>query len=482
MTGFLFFGKHKGPQSRKRLARFAGTWYDDDPKTLDAQLDTFLTNARNQTSDRPYEPAFGGNTDCCGPVLSIISPHAGYMFSGQTAAFAYAKAREHRIDRVFLLGPSHYVGFEGVALPEEDIFATPLGDLPIDRAAVEELRDFPLFKFFPDVHRKEHSLELQLPLIRKTFGEVKLVPMVVGALEDEAEMRLVGQALRRFIGDRDLVVVSSDFCHVGPRYQYQPFSKDIRNNVFKLDNEAFQHMRRKDLGSFISFKERTGATICGFYPCCVLLSMLPNEVEGTVLKYATSQDSIAEDDENSVSYMAVAFSTPRSSDLWQTGGEEEAESKAELNESDRNFLLSVARRTVETYVKERRFIELPESLIKERPIFGEPRGTFVTLFKRKEPVASPVVRAAEEEHLMRELRGCIGHIWPVRTLLGAVVENAIGACSRDYRFHPVGIDELAHLQIEISVLTPLRRVDSYNEIVLGRHGIVMYRNGYQAVF
>jgi AmmeMemoRadiSam system protein A len=95
----------------------------------------------------------------------------------------------------------------------------------------------------------------------------------------------------------------------------------------------------------------------------------------------------------------------------------------------------------------------------------------VTLFKKN---------ALAEEG--RELRGCIGHIWPVRSLVDAVVENATGAAMRDYRFLPVTSDELGDLQIEISVLSPLKRIDSYDEIVIGRDGVVLYGSGSQAVF
>ncbi len=95
----------------------------------------------------------------------------------------------------------------------------------------------------PEVHKKEHSLELQLPLIYKTFGTVELVPVVIGQLEDEIEVRLLGGVLKRFLREGDVVVVSSDFCHVGPRYQYQPFKDNIKGNVFVLDKEAYTYYK-----------------------------------------------------------------------------------------------------------------------------------------------------------------------------------------------------------------------------------------------
>ncbi len=481
MSGFRFFSKKKTAGSKVREARYAGTWYEGDKLKLNQQLEEYMQAASGALCRRTahaqfQEPAELNQLTEDRDLLALVSPHAGYMFSGQTAAYAFARAQQkenqakQKAKRVILLGPSHYVGFEGVALSDASIFQTPLGDLPVDQKTVEALADFPLFQYMPDVHKKEHSLELQLPFIYKTFGPVDLVPIVIGQLEDEMETRLVGGILKRFLRDGDIVVVSSDFCHVGPRYQFQPFKKDIKENVFLLDKEAFTYINSLDLEGFFKFRERTGATICGFYPLCVLLSILPDDAGGSVLNYATSQDSLVEDDDNSVSYMAIGMGAPPDhADHWRQDAEA-TDKQPLLSEEEKKALLVVARQTVAAAATK---TAQPKTaaLKKTYPGLACPRGVFVTLFKKN--------MSAEQG---RELRGCIGHIWPVRALADAVSENAVGAAMRDYRFLPVTEDELDSLQIEISVLTPLKRIESYDEIVIGRDGIVLYSNRSQAVF
>lgn len=478
MSGFRFFGKKKSTPAKTREAKFAGSWYEADSGKLNDQLDEFLQIAKGKLSRKTADSQFQDNLldqfPVGGNLLCAVSPHAGFMFSGQTAAFSFAMAakeienRKTKVNRVFLLGPSHYVGFEGAALSEDMHFQTPLGDLPVDRQAVEELVDFPLFRYMTDAHRKEHSLEMQLPLIYKVFGAIKIVPIIIGTLENEMEVRLVAGEIRRFLRDDDIVIVSTDFCHVGPRYQYQPFKSDIRNKVYEMDKEAFIHLNARSLEDLMAFKARTGATICGFSPLCVMLALLPNNAGASVLNYASSQDSIVEDDENSVSYMSIACGVPRETEkLWGSDASTLPDSQP-LTEEDRANLLTMARAAITSACENKSVLTPIEEFKTRKSILAEPRGVFVTLFKRN-PSG-------------RELRGCIGHIWPVRPLAEAVVENAVGAAMRDYRFAPMEKNELESLQIEISVLTPLRRVASYNEIVIGRDGIVFYKNNSQAVF
>ena len=454
--------------SQKRQAAFAGTWYESDPKKLRPQLVSYLSKAKETLQSKPIEPGFSSNFEPCAPILAIVSPHAGYMFSGQTAAFAYEQAKQQKPKRIFLLGPSHYVGFDGAVLPTETIFATPLGDLVVDKDVVEELSDFPLFRQSSQVHRSEHSLEMQLPFIREAFGDVKIVPIIVGTLADEMDVQLMGQILRRYLRPDDLIVVSSDFTHFGPRYDYQPFHSDLKNNVRKLDAEAFEHLSKRDLRGFLEFKKRTNDTICGFYPCAVLASMLPDDSFGSLLRYGTSQDAIVEDDRNSVSYLALAFSNAAKQG-WHDSDENGSESS--LSDSDKETLLKAARLTLEQSVRNGQRPAENESQFAVSDFLKKHSGAFVTLYK---------IDPLEPNH--KELRGCIGYIWPVKPLIQTIIDNTIGAASRDYRFQPVMQSELQDIEIDINVLTAPRRVGSYRDIVVGRDGVVMYKDGKQSVF
>lgn len=437
--------------------QYAGTWYEDDPKKLSTQLQAYLHKAESDMQSSASGSA--GNS-----LLAIISPHAGYMFSGSTAAYSYESARRNPPKRVFLMGPSHHVSLHGVALPQAVSFETPLGNLQVDKEAVDDLSSYPLFAIHPEIHRVEHSLELQLPYIKKAFGDVDIIPLVVGQLGDEAEIRLVAEILKGYIRQDDLIIVSSDFTHYGPRYDYAPFRSDVRANIEKLDKEAFHCLSRADLQGWLDFEQRTHDTICGFYPCAVLCAMLPPDASARLLKYSTSQDVVAEDRDNSVSYLAIEFSGT----AWPAAPETKitAEEAIAFTEAEKKTLTDVARRSLEFYVRERRTFNAERAGMNISGTLTRCFGAFVTIYKGTE----------------KELRGCIGSIWPVRPLWQTITDNAISSASHDYRFEPVSLHELNDLRIEISVLTPPRRVRSYDDIVLGRDGIIFSKNNRQSVF
>lgn len=458
------------PLSAIRQPLYAGSWYESDAERLQKQLAGFLSDAANKSAQRDSQ------TDPQEDLLAVIAPHAGYIFSGKTAAFAYQAAREQKIKRVFLLGPSHHLPLNGIALPASSAFATPLGNLEVDIEAVEELSHYPLFTVAPEIHRVEHSLEMQLPFIRLALGPVKIIPLVVGILTSLEEIRLAASILQQHIERGDLIVVSSDFTHFGPRYGYQPFKDNAPEKILQLDYEGFDHLARKDLEGFVNFENETQATICGFFPCAILCALLPPSARARLLSHATSRDVMPEDRDNSVSYLAAEFrGQPWPEDLLKTAT---ASDVIQLSEKDRDTLITLARNTLESYVRERRLPHPEEHGIKVGEALKPCFGAFVTLYKK-------VAAGSHSRALVRqdkELRGCIGSIWPVKPLYKAVTENAIAACSRDYRFSPVQADELSLIEIEISILTPPRRVRSHLDIVLGRDGIILSKHERQSVF
>jgi AmmeMemoRadiSam system protein A len=285
-------------------------------------------------------------------------------------------------------------------------------------------------------------------------------------------MRLTGQIISRYLTDGDIVLVSSDFTHYGPRYDFVPFLEDAPKHVRELDEGAFEQLQKCDLKGFIDFRERTHDTICGFYPCTVLLSMLPPETHATLLSYQTSRDVAGAPDNNSVSYLAVVFSNKQNeSDFWHALKAEQ-HGVDNLTDDEKSALLKLARKALVDYVRHGKTSD-PSDVIRGFPVLDQPAGAFVTLYKRQ-------VESLPKAH--KELRGCIGYIWPVRSLAQAVVDNAIGASSKDPRFTPVTVDELDGLQIDINVLTPPRPIGSCEEIELGRDGVIMYKGGKQSVF
>lgn len=180
-----------------RTPAVAGLFYPADAAELQTQVRGFLDQV-----EPPAEP----------PPKAIIVPHAGYIYSGPIAASAYARLRAARdmIHRVVLLGPSHRVGFRGIAVSGMEAFATPLGRIAVDQAAVEQLRKLPEVGYLEQAHAQEHSLEVHLPFLQEVLGSFKLVPLVVG----EARPTEVGAVLEALWGGPEtLIVISSDLSH-----------------------------------------------------------------------------------------------------------------------------------------------------------------------------------------------------------------------------------------------------------------------------
>ncbi|MFZ4116752.1 MAG: AmmeMemoRadiSam system protein B [Chthoniobacterales bacterium] len=282
-----------------RKTRFAGSWYESDPLLLEQQLDAFLKKATIHVAN---------NSGDASSAIAIVAPHAGYAYCGEVAACAYYAARSTQVKRVILLGPSHYVAFHGIGLSMETGFETPLGSIPLDQATITLLREHYLFGEQEEAHRLEHSLEMQLPFIKKVFEEALLMPLLVGHLKDETEIREVVAFLKSFFQQGDLIVVSSDFTHYGPRFQYTPFSDHVQERIKQLDTRAYDFLKKLDLSGFLQFQKESQHTICGFYPLALLLAMLPAGTKASLLAHKTSQDVALADPEHSVSYMAIAFS------------------------------------------------------------------------------------------------------------------------------------------------------------------------------
>ncbi|MBX9689714.1 MAG: AmmeMemoRadiSam system protein B [Candidatus Obscuribacterales bacterium] len=473
----MIFWPQFSPETRR--AQYAGSWYEANPEKLQQELESYIhkastspdqeSNSRIHVSSQPIRPE----------LLAIIVPHAGYLYSGQTAAFAYKSAQGQNFKRIILLGPSHHIGFRGAALADSVKFATPLGDLEVDRDCVKNLKSSPYFAVHADVHKIEHSLELQLPFIRHCFDQdLKIVPIVIGQLSNAQEAKSIGAAIKKEIRKGDLIVVSSDFTHYGPRYGYMPFGLDpsVPNKICKLDGEAFEQLSKLDLNGFVNFLNRTGDTICGMFPCQVLLSILPPKSHATLLKYACSRDMVGEDQNNSVSYLSVAFSGAAWTDEDEHSKHSHNQSQDKilhLSKTEQESLLKLARKTMETFVKEKRSPSPQELGIEITDTMKENFGVFVTINKRV---------TNSSAHEKKELRGCIGNIMPVKALYQAVQENAINACSHDYRFTAVQSHELADLQLDINILSRPQRIGSYHEIVIGRDGVILSKGGRQAVF
>ena len=462
----------KGPPARQgqggvHPSPIAGSWYPKDPEALRRLLEGTLEKVPAPDPDEARR------------LIAVVVPHAGYAYSGLTAAHAYKWIQQRRPKRILMIGPSHYAAFQGVSFGNFESYETPLGRVAVDPAGRKILEACPLVGFHPEAHGKEHSLDIQVPFLQVIFPESPptILPLLVGRLEGE-DYPALARCLNELLDKETVLVVSSDFTHYGPRFGYVPFPYEggVAEKIRHLDQGACDKILDLDREGFLSYHEATGITVCGGRPIALLLELLPEDTRPANLYYATS-GQLTGDYRNSVSYYSLAF-TRRA--LWgpedgASGSRPEGErtmkkakasatGEAVLTPAEKATLLRLARDTVEESVKGRETPDPRGGPYAITPALREHRGAFVTL----------------KAH--GKLRGCIGYVQPIEPLYAAVQQNAVNAATRDSRFRPVKTDDLSTIQIEISVLTPPAPVSSYQDIVPGRHGIILKKGSHQAVF
>ncbi|MEE8424182.1 MAG: AmmeMemoRadiSam system protein B, partial [Elusimicrobiota bacterium] len=405
-----------------------------------------------------------GKPNIPGRPVALVSPHAGFRFSGQAAAYGFKALSGKRIRRVVVLGLSHRVPYRGASVPDVTHYETPLGKIPVDVSAVRRLREHPLFENRPEVHRSEHSIEMQLPFLQAVLGnQFKLIPITFGSLE-KGDYRAAADAIRKILDQDTLIVASSDFMHFGRRFGYRPFERSIPAGIEASDRQAIAAILSKNFDSFYGYHRRTGTTICGRVPIGVLLNLLGDSAKGRLLRYYRSGDMTGEWD-GSVSYASILFTEGGGKGpLEFVGSERKTREEAMLDPKAQSAVLALARATVESFVRGGKAPD-PDKLSAEvRKGLQVERGVFVTLRKHG------------------HLRGCIGSIVGVEPLYKGVVGNAINSCAYDRRFKPVKPDELKDITVEVSVLSPLRRVSDWRRILPGWHGVVLRKGNRRSVF
>lgn len=464
-----------GTMPTTRKSALAGTWYSANPRDLARAIDGHLAQA----------PALG--EIAARPPVAFITPHAGHQWSGDAAAHLYkllAGAAGETIERVLLIGPSHYQGFTGVSVCPVEAYETPLGSVPVDTDLCEQLLTQPGFQALVEAHSREHCLEIQLPFLQRVLDhEFKIVPLLVSRITP-AQAREIASALAPHIDAGTLVIISSDFTHYGRRFGYLPFDENPDENLRRLDLGAIEPILACDPTRLFAYHEETEISVCGIRAIGILLELLGDPrlrtlwgdapPEGRVLEYYRSADRIGDFD-GSVSYAAIAFF--RAGDLRpgealppmlrgvRPWGSAAPHGAAEFSPAAREFLLNLARLTLQEVLEKRPAPEIdgyPAGISSEQ--MNQIRGVFVTLTKHG------------------RLRGCIGHIIGREGLAAGVMQNAINAALHDPRFPKVEAAELIDLEIEISVLTPLRPVAGFAEIEVGCHGVLLEKAGLRSVF
>ncbi|MBU8902235.1 MAG: AmmeMemoRadiSam system protein B [Victivallales bacterium] len=282
-----------------RKPYFDGKFYNHDKD----ELHTYLTTA----VEKELSTARTSNH-----VRAVILPHAGYCFSAQTAIKTLLRTVEGNYSKILIIAPSHSVPFRGIALSEYDTYRTPLGDIPVDMASVANIagtgNDY--IEYMSNAHKKEHSLEVQLPLLQHFFEDFELIPIINGFI-DKDSARHIAITLKDWWREDILWVISSDFTHYGRAFNYLPFHKNIKENLRKLDLDAVQLIIDGDLNAFCKYLDKTGATICGCGAIQILMAVLEllkqdNKIGAELVHYSTSGD-LTLDYSQCVSYAGIAF-------------------------------------------------------------------------------------------------------------------------------------------------------------------------------
>ncbi|MCX5709058.1 MAG: AmmeMemoRadiSam system protein B [Candidatus Omnitrophica bacterium] len=406
----------------------AGAFYPSDPVILAAQVDGFLAKADPQ----PFE----------GKIFALISPHAGYEFSGAVSGFGYKLIKDQPYKTIVILAPSHQYAFRGVSVYTGTAFRTPLGDIPVDSEISKKLlgRD-PEISFEPRAFLKEHALEVQLPFLQRALKDFKIVAIVLGDCGFSTCQHLAN-LLRENISSREdvLVVASTDMYH-GHDY----------SEAINFDSLTLSAIKDMDPEKLYNGLKAGNFQLCGGYGVVTAL-LLANDLgykKINVLKYTDSAQVTGNKTKGNwtVGYSSVAI------------GQEKKE-VGMLNKDQRKKLLGIARKSIESYLKHGKKPDLNES----DSLLSKEMGSFVTL------------------HEAGQLRGCIGNMVGTQPLYLTVRDMAIEAATGDPRFSPVKLSELKNIEMEISVLSPLEKVDSAEKIELGKHGVIVRRGFNSGVF
>lgn len=382
-------------------------------------------------------------------VRAIIVPHAGYVFSGRVAAAAYRQLNPEAVyDNVFILATSHTDAFEGAAIYNKGHFKTPLGLVEVNiETANKIIKSDVLFSNNAKPHEREHSIEVQLPfLVYALKHRPKIVPIVIGA-QMPSTCKKIANTLKPYFNERNLFIISTDFSHY-------PSDKDA-TVIDKLTANAICSNKTDTLMAILNANENKGipnhvTSLCGWSAVLTMMHLTQGDNNYKYEQIAYENSSKASGDVSRVvGYYAIAVSNQ----LKTSNMSEEFI----LTDKDKKDLLAIARNTISEYVVSAKIIALDTNGYSEN--IKKQCGAFVTLHKNG------------------NLRGCIGRFLPDEPLYKVVQDMAVAASTKDYRFSKVQKEELRSIEIEISVLSPLKKITNIDEIVIGKHGIYL-KKGY----
>lgn len=420
-----------------RMPAVAGKFYPADPEKLEKEIFGYFQNAGRKNIEN---------------IRALISPHAGYIFSGKIATSAFNQLDENsEYERIFVIGTSHHHSFGKAAVYCDGDFIMPYGKEKVDVNFGKNLTEkFPaIFTSAPEVHAEEHSIEVQLPFLHyRLKHSYKIVPIVIGGSQPSL-CRKIAEALKPYMNDKNLFVISTDFSHYPSYTEAMKCDTATKDAIISNDPDTLMAMLAGNAAKHIP---NLVTSLCGWTSVLTLMYMTVDNdsFDYKAIDYCNSGDAKMYGERNSVvGYWSIVVSENKNK-----------KKEFSLIGEEKEKLLLLARKTIENKLNNRKNesvipIELTSTLKTNC-------GAFVTLHKNG------------------RLRGCIGRLTGNLPLYKMIEEMAISAAFHDPRFEPLQKNELPDCQIEISVLSPLKLIDDISDIELGKHGIYIqaeYRSG-----
>ncbi|MFC1523982.1 AmmeMemoRadiSam system protein B [Thermodesulfobacteriota bacterium] len=343
-------------------------------------------------------------------LRALILPHAGYIYSGYTAAHASRVIPQGKFTKIILAGPDHRVGFPFVSVSKASAYLTPLGTIPI-HSDTKQLLKHPDFRVVPSSDKVEHSLEVILPFLQQYNGEFQLVPIVMG----KSNPQRIATYIDPLMTPDTLLVASSDLSH------YLPYADAVVRDRETID--AILHLKDDLL-------ERNDNRACGSRPILLVMQLARRYGWEPVLLHYTNSGDTAGDKAKVVGYTAIAF-------YGDSKMQKEQSTQEQFNKTHGQTLVRLARQSISEKlgqaIDSNAVDKLRNDLADE--CFAAKRGTFVTL------------------HIKGQLRGCIGNLSATDSVVQGVKRNAVNAAFNDHRFKPLSPDEFDKIDIEISILS-----------------------------
>jgi len=431
----------------------AGSFYPHDPYVLTMQIEDYLNNAKLLDIRN---------------IKALICPHAGYIYSGQVAAYSYKQIINKKFDSIIIISPSHSESFDFISVFDGEAYNTPLGKVNIDKKRSSLLvENNPKIKFSDKGHNNEHSIEVQLPFLQYIFEEFEFIPAVIGS-QSRQNIHAIGKAIGEvFKGENILVIASTDLSHYHPYNDALVLDKQVENLVEKFDIENLETEFLKN-----------NIEMCGGGPVAAAMIAAKNmgANKALILKYLNSGD-VSGERKAVVGYLAAALFEDEKLDTnsKETGikkenkpgnhpktiksmgngnnidDKEETEdtTSMNLNKKEKLILLEIARESIKSSILG---IKPNISNIND-VVLNEKCGAFVTIT------------------INGKLRGCIGNIRAANPLWETVKTMAKEAALNDPRFYPINASDIENIRIEISVLSPFKLINNLDEIKVGRHGL-----------